>query len=187
MKRLLEVCVICACLANVSFGAKLRVTTKSLPSGQVGVAYAQTLAATGGKGDYSWSTTAGSLPDGLSLAPAGGISGVPTTVGPNNFRVQVTDSANATATQALSIAVDPPPLSITTTSLPGGTVGAAYSQTLAASGGAGGNSWTTTAGALPAGLTLASNGTISGTPTAAGTANFTLIFYSLRRKVAATY
>ena len=54
-------------------------------------------------------------------------------------------------------------------SLPAGIVGTAYSQTLAAGGGAGGNTWSITSGPLPDGLTLSPAGTISGTPTTAGT------------------
>lgn len=59
---------------------------------------------------------------------------------------------------------------ITTTTLPGGKVGAAYSQTLAATGTAP-ISWTLDSGSLPNGLTLSGN-TISGTPTTAGTFTF---------------
>lgn len=62
---------------------------------------------------------------------------------------------------------------ITTESLPGGTVGTAYSQALAADGTAP-ISWSVTSGALPAGLTLSSDGKITGTPTAAGTSTFTV-------------
>lgn len=67
------------------------------------------------------------------------------------------------------------PLAVTTTSLPGGTVTVPYSATLTATGGTGtGYSWTVSAGALPGGLLLATSGTLSGTPTAAGTFDFTL-------------
>jgi len=60
-------------------------------------------------------------------------------------------------------------LSITTTSLPNGTLGQTYSQQLAASTGASPfKAWSLTAGSLPAGLTLGRNGLISGTPTAVG-------------------
>lgn len=62
---------------------------------------------------------------------------------------------------------------ITTESLPGGTVGTAYSQVLAADGTAP-ISWSVTSGALPAGLTLSSDGKITGTPTTAGTSTFTV-------------
>ena len=50
----------------------------------------------------------------------------------------------------------------------------AYNQTLAASGGQTPYSWTNSSGALPPGLTLATNGVISGTPTTNGTFNFTV-------------
>ena len=62
---------------------------------------------------------------------------------------------------------------ITTESLPGGTVGTAYSQALAADGTAP-ISWSVSSGALPAGLTLSSDGQITGTPTTAGTSTFTV-------------
>jgi Putative Ig domain/Pentapeptide repeats (8 copies) len=68
-----------------------------------------------------------------------------------------------------------PPLSVSTTSLPYGAAGSAYSQPLAAAGGFGPYTWSVTAGSLPAGLSLDSaTGVISGTPTAAGTASFTV-------------
>jgi hypothetical protein len=64
-------------------------------------------------------------------------------------------------------------LTITTASLPGGTNGVAYNQTLAASGGVP-PTWDLSAGTLPAGLTLnATTGAITGTPSSAGTSNFT--------------
>jgi hypothetical protein len=67
------------------------------------------------------------------------------------------------------------PLTITTASLPGGTVATAYSATLAATGGTSPYTWSLSAGTLPAGLTLSqSTGVISGTPTAAGTASITV-------------
>ena len=66
-------------------------------------------------------------------------------------------------------AAEQPPV-ITTTALPGGKAGAAYSQTLAATGTAP-ITWSIESGSLPAGLTLSGN-TISGTPTTAGTFTF---------------
>ena len=62
---------------------------------------------------------------------------------------------------------------ITTSTLPGGTVGTAYSASLAATGAAP-ITWSVTSGSLPAGLSLAANGVISGTPTAAATSTFTV-------------
>ena len=63
--------------------------------------------------------------------------------------------------------------SITTTTLPDGSIGTAYNQALSATGGDGSLTWSVDSGSLPAGLTLSSAGLISGTPTAGGTASFT--------------
>jgi hypothetical protein len=65
-------------------------------------------------------------------------------------------------------------ISITTTSLPSGEIGAAYSFKLSGSGGTGTYVWTLSTGALPTGLTLSSRGVISGTPSAAGSQAVTL-------------
>ena len=62
---------------------------------------------------------------------------------------------------------------ITTTSLPAGRVGTAYAAPLAATGGTGARTWSVASGSLPAGLGL-SGSQITGTPTAAGTATFSL-------------
>ncbi|WP_198598423.1 putative Ig domain-containing protein, partial [Mangrovicella endophytica] len=58
--------------------------------------------------------------------------------------------------------------------LPGATAGTAYSQAIIASGGTAPYGYAVTAGALPAGVTLSTGGTLSGTPTAVGTFNFTV-------------
>ncbi|TSC89904.1 MAG: hemagglutinin-related protein [Parcubacteria group bacterium Gr01-1014_3] len=55
-----------------------------------------------------------------------------------------------------------------------GTANTAYSQTVTATGGSGSYTYAVTAGSLPTGLTLASNGTITGTPTTAATYAFTI-------------
>jgi hypothetical protein len=76
--------------------------------------------------------------------------------------------------QAKTSPPPPPPLSISTSSLPSGKVGAAYSATLAASGGTTPYTWSVSSGQVPGGLKLASSGTISGIPTTAGTSSFTV-------------
>lgn len=64
------------------------------------------------------------------------------------------------------------PVSVETQSLAEGIEGVAYSEQLAAAGGSGEYTWTVTDGTLPAGLTLANGGAISGTPSASGAADF---------------
>ena len=60
-------------------------------------------------------------------------------------------------------------------SLPGGTVGSAYNQTITQSGATGSPTYTVSSGSLPAGLTLnPTTGAITGTPTTTGTSNFTI-------------
>lgn len=66
------------------------------------------------------------------------------------------------------------PVFIATNSLPAATVGTAYSATLTAGGGNGPYMWSITSGALPPGLSMDVNGNITGTPTTAGTYNFTV-------------
>ena len=162
----------------------LTITTASLPAGTTGAAYSQTLQASGGIPPYTWAVTTGSLPAGLSLnSGTGAISGTPsgTLTGTTNFTVTATDSqtpTHATSSANLSITVSAPPLSVTTTSLAGGTIGNAYAnQTLQATGGISPYKWSVTTGSLPAGLSLnALTGVISGTPTGTfvGTVNFTV-------------
>jgi large repetitive protein len=73
-----------------------------------------------------------------------------------------------------SAAAAPAVVSIDPGGLPSGVAGSAYSQALSASGSSGPYSFSLVSGALPAGLSLASGGTISGTPAEAGTFAFTV-------------
>src|SRR5207302_5398545 len=159
--------------ANLSFNVvclpPLQITSSQLPGGTVGSAYSATLNASGGTSPYSWSVSSGTLPTGLSLSSSGTLSGTPTVAGAFPFTVAVKDAASASASASLSInVVSLPPLQITSSQLPGGTVGSAYSTTLSASGGTSPYSWSVSSGTLPTGLSLSSSGTLSGTPTVAG-------------------
>lgn len=92
------------------------------------------------------------------------------------YRIDTTSSAVTTTGQTLTFTTPAvAPLALTTTTLATGTVGSAYTAQLAATGGSTPYAWSITKGVLPAGLTLdPATGTISGTPTAKGTAHFTL-------------
>lgn len=153
-------------------------TPTTLPTATVGTAYSQTISASGGTGPYTYSLASGTLPSWATLTSAGVLSGTPNSTTTSIFTLRVTDANGCTATQAYTLTPQCPTISITPTALAAGTVGTAYSQTLAASGGiAPYSSWTVTGGALPAGLTLnASTGVISGTPTASASPATTVTF-----------
>jgi hypothetical protein len=130
---------------------------------------------TGGVLPFSWSVAQGELPPGVSLvASTGQLTGIPTVAGTYVFTIRLTDSAGSSASKSFTIVIAPS-LNITTSALAGGTTGVPYTQTLAVTGGTGSTFWTVANGALPQGLTLASTtGVISGTPTANGTAQFSV-------------
>lgn len=168
---------------TINLPAPPNITTTSaslLPNGTVTQAYSRTLQVSAGTGPFTWSIQSGSLPPGITLAPLTGvISGTPTTAGTFNFTPQVTDSLSQTdaTPPALSITIGlPAPPDITTTSLPNATVASAYSQTVVATGGTGALTWSISAGSLPPGLNPINptTGQITGTPTTAGTFNFTV-------------
>jgi putative Ig domain-containing protein len=151
----------------------LAITTTSLPSGEVGTAYTATLVAAGGTAPYTWSLASGTLPAGLTLnITTGAITGAPTTTAnATALTITVTDSGSPVQSKSVSlnltITAAPASLSITTSSLPNGQVGTAYTATLAATGGTTPYTWSLTNGTLPSGLTLnSSSGSITGTPTA---------------------
>ncbi len=160
---------------TIQVTAGLTIVTAALPNGQSGSAYNQTLSASGGTNTgFTWTITSGSLPQGLSLSAAGVITGTPTVSGSFTFIVQVSDSAGATATRQFTIQIGSG-IAITPETLPNGSVGTAYSQPLTATGGSGALQWSVSAGSLPAGITLNSTtGLLSGTPTTAGSSNFTI-------------
>ncbi|MBI1686132.1 putative Ig domain-containing protein [Caulobacter hibisci] len=148
----------------------------ALPGVDAGTAYNQTFTSTGGVAPRTYGWT-GTLPPGLTLSTSGGLSGTPTTTGSFSFTVTVTDSSGNSynASNAYSITVSAPSLVVSTSSLPGATENAAYSQTISVSGGIAPYSFNlaTGSGPLPPGLTLnPTTGAISGTPTTIGSYSF---------------
>ena len=155
---------------SITINPPVDITTVSLPQGTQGAYYTQDLMAIDGTPPYSWAT-ADALPAGLTLSTTGNISGTPTAEGTYPFTVEVTDQAEATDVQLLSIDINAE-LVITTTALREGTSGAPYSESLTAIGGTLSHEWTLLSGALPVGLNLSAAGVISGTTTSVGTCPF---------------
>jgi hypothetical protein len=155
--------------------AATSLTLSSPPNATVDVPYSGTIGVSGGTAPYNCSITAGSLPAGLTLGSGCAITGTPTTAGTSTVTVNATDSANpvASKTGPVTITVLPIPKLTLTGSLPNATLGVPYTQTLVATGGLTPYSYSITAGALPAGLTMSTAGVISGTPTAVGASSFT--------------
>jgi Putative Ig domain len=164
---------------SITVNAVLTITTTSLPAGTLNVPYNSFVNAAGAPPPFTWSVISGSLPAGLtflttSTSSSAEISGTPTLLGTSNFSVQVTDTSGASVTQALSITVNkPPPLSVSTGSLPDGIVNTSYSQNLQANSGTLPYTWSLANGTLlPTGLSLSATGTISGTPIVTGSFTF---------------
>ncbi|PYV11686.1 MAG: hypothetical protein DMG23_03555 [Acidobacteria bacterium] len=153
---------------NVRAPLPLSVSTTSLPNGTQSAAYNQSLAAVGGTTPYSWALFSGTLPSGLTLSTSGQIFGTPTTVTASNFTVQVTDSGAPaqTATQALSITVDPivSSLTLSPTSVVGGVQSSTGTVTLNGPAPAGGaqvllSSSNTGAATVPSNVTVPAGAT----------------------------
>jgi uncharacterized protein (TIGR03437 family) len=153
---------------------QLTITNSSpLPNGTATSSYSYVLNASGGTPPYSWGLASGSLPAGLSLSSGGQITGTPSTIGTSQFVIFVTDSAKATARAQFSLTIQASVLTITTQSpLPNGGVGISYSFSFAATGGSPPYNWSVSSGSLPPGLALASNGSLTGTPTSTGQFSF---------------
>ena len=155
-------------------------TSSPLPDGTAGTFYSQNIDATGGSGDWNWSMTSGTLPEGVEFVDfgeTGRVRGTPEQPGLFEFTIQATDNVytDLNDSKTFSLTIKPAILSILTTSLPQGKVGTGYNQTIRASGGTLPYNWSLYSGALPHGLSLnTTTGEISGTPSGAGTFNFNI-------------
>jgi hypothetical protein len=123
-------------------------------------------------------TLDGALPVGVTFTDNGNgtasLSGTPGSGTVGSYLVTITAANGIDPAGTLSFTLTVlPPLQVTTMSLPDGQYGVAYSAGVAARYGSAPYTWSVTAGALPAGLTLNADGSISGTPSAVGSFTFT--------------
>lgn len=169
------------CFGNIA------ITTTSLPAPTVGTPYSAVIQASSGCTPYKWAIASGALPAGVSAKASStttslNLTGTPTTAATDSFTVKVTGCSGYSSEKAYQVVVQPKQsgaLVITTTSVPNGTVGAAYSAIVNASGGCTPYKWAIASGALPAGITAKTSSTttslnLTGTPTTAATDSFTL-------------
>jgi hypothetical protein len=179
-RRLLLAATLTALLVGVVAGAAAALDAEGerLPDAIVGVPYEAELEASGGCIPYTFRLDSGYLPPGLKVDPTptrttGTLSGTPTASGWFDWYLEVTDICGSKPSQEVWTIFIHPALVIKTESLPRATPGAPYSTKLIAdSGDTMVLQWSLGGGALPAGLTLARDGTISGTTSAVGAYTF---------------
>ncbi len=153
----------------------ITITTRSLPTAEINARYVAEISATAGVGTYSWS--AFNLPSGISIkqidATDAGLFGTPTRPGNYLIKVRASD-ANGSWTSDFRLKITLPPH-------PGGTLlgadaGTPYQANADLAYGVGPFQWALVNGySLPAGLSLASDGQITGTTPQVGVSTFKLV------------
>jgi hypothetical protein len=146
----------------------ITVTNPATSTGTIQVAFSQTFTQTGAIGSATFSLNSGSLPAGLTLSSAGVLSGTPTVTGSFPITVKVTDGNGCTGvTSTYTLVINCQTITVTNPAVTTGVAGTPFSQLFTQTGGNGTTNFST-ASTLPAGITLAANGTLSGTPTQTG-------------------
>jgi hypothetical protein len=164
----------------------LSIQNQSVPGGTIGQPYSVTFTALsvtntnplkGSPAAVTWSVQSGNLPAGVTFTPQGLLSGTPTSEGSYQFVVKAVGGGNTSDTETETLVVRQP---ITVSSpfasgtAPKAEVSVPLSVPQTAAGGAGTYTWSVSEGTLPAGVTLGSDGTLSGTPTVAGRFTFVI-------------
>jgi hypothetical protein len=175
-----KVCSMVTAAAPVAPTAPVITMSCPFAPGTVGVNYHLPLTATSSSA-VVWRLVGGALPGGLVLQSGGGIVGTPHTAGTFTFTLTATNNVGS-VTLSCSIVISPAgpvvvpaPTINNACPLSSATVGTAYSASFTSTNGVAPLTYTISAGALPAGLALSSVGTVSGTPTGAETASFTVL------------
>ena len=132
------------------------------------------LQATGGDGPATFVLASGSLPAGVTLSTAGVISGTPTAAGRFPVTIRATSGKGLAGTIDLELVVRER-IAIATSALPNAVRGQVYSAGLIAAGADSVYTWFLDSGSLPVGLSLSSQGVISGLPSEEQIAQFTVL------------
>jgi hypothetical protein len=157
------------------------VTVNGFPGTAPPIQYSAQIQTTGGVGGaLTFSVVSGALPSSITLNPATGAltaSSVTDPAGPYNFTIQAVSAGppSSTATQAFTLTVVVLMAGQTPNTLPAGTAGVAYSQSLNSVGGTPPITYQFSSGTLPPGLNITTpgaTGLLSGTPTSAGSFAF---------------
>ena len=149
----------------------VQITTSSVAAATLDTSFTTTLMATGGKPNYTWSVTSGTLPAGLGLSAGGILSGTPTTEGISDVTFRATDTLGGFDDQALQLTVNLGPLSATCAAAPS-SVNVSYTTTCSGTGGLPPYSCTLGSGTPPTGIGINADCTVTGTPTVVGSKTF---------------
>jgi hypothetical protein len=148
------------------------------PPAEVGLVYSYEIGTHAGCLPHRLEIGSGHLPPGLSIRridlDTHVVEGVATEPGRYSTWIHLRDCDNKSAETLFTFDVWARRWGIATDALKPAAVGSPYSFTLQAAGIPSVSTWELTSGSLPAGLLLAKDGTISGTPTAVGSSTFTV-------------
>jgi hypothetical protein len=145
----------------------ISVTNPAVTTGTANTPFSQTFTQTGGVGTTTFSTVS-ALPIGMTLAASGVLSGTPTQAGGFDIVVTATDANGCTGAGATyHLVINCQTITVTNPATASGTENVAFSQTFTQAGAIGSATFSTVS-TLPAGLTLAASGLLSGTPTQKG-------------------
>ncbi|MBI1763989.1 MAG: putative Ig domain-containing protein [Acidobacteria bacterium] len=159
---------------NIFCPPVINVLPQTLQPGIIGVSYPLVQFSTSSSLDpFTYSVT-GTLPNGMTLTPDGKLAGVPSQTGSFNFVIRAENQQGCFGEQSYTLVINCPTITINPPTLPGGLAGTPYNQPLTQTGGAAPVTWSISAGALPAGVTLSATGVLAGTPTGFGSFTFTV-------------
>lgn len=162
---------------QITIYSELMIITESIVSSYVGENYSFFFEAIGGNGEYSWSISNGSLPNGLDINDNGELFGIIQSSGIFTFTVRVDDSRGAFDEKEFTIEIYDE-LVITTEEMPNGTAGEIYTLRFEATGGTEEYNWSLVNPSIEfqnLGLSFSSTGVLNGTLNLLGVGEYSLI------------